>query len=437
MSKLIDFYKQILKLGGLIADKDGLVSAVIEDESVPFTVKGKRLALPLKPNMAKTDDLVIFHPLNENFLRGESDVMQRYRSAINTRLNYVIGCMMEELLTLITSPGEHQKLNPDQSEVLSVAHEADESTLTRFSQLMKAMGVGDKEKAFVNIYLKKTATIKGKVYKRGAIITFPFYKELIKKEKTVYGVTLRIKDREAIQKLMEFLIPGIGDEEAYNKGSSGDLSPFLDALLKGVIGIASNINSIAETYKDFLPLYDQYLYNSEWVDTMDNIHLLEPEIRLIPMQAGNEGSNGAIPTAPTPQPALAVAPHQPAPVQMPTPVYNPAPPPYMGHVQQPAPAPVVQSQQGKDPSKVSFAELDARMRQANPVMQQQYNPAWGPMPMQQPNAWQGYMPQPMSGPAAARANMSSLSILASAPPPAGAVPQMNGWGQQQQPSAFI
>lgn len=434
MSKLVDFYKQILKLGGLIADKDGLVSAVIEDESVPFTVKGKRLALPLKPNMAKTDDLVIFHPLNENFLRGESDVMQRYRSAINTRMNFVIGCMMEELLTLITSPGEHQKLNPDQSEVLSVAHEADESTLTRFSQLMKAMGVGDKEKCFVNIYLKKTATIKGKVYKRGAIVTFPFYKELAKKEKTVYGVTLRIKDREAIMKLMEFIIPGIADDEAYNKGSSGDLSPFLDALLKGAIGLASNINSIAETYKDFLPLYDQYQYGSEWVDTMDNIHLLEPEIRLIPMQAGNEGSTGVLPVAqaPAPAPALAVAPQQP----MSVPMYGAQPPhQYIGHVQPPAPAPVVQTQQGKDPSKVSFAEIDARMRQNNPTMQQ--NPGWGPMPMQQPNGWGNYMPQPMSGPAAARANASALSVLASAPPPVGTVPQMNGWGQPQHQGGFI
>lgn len=433
MSKLIDFYKQILKLGGLVSDKSGLVSAMIEDESVPFTVKGKRLALPLKENMAKTDDLVIFHPLNENFLRGESDVMQRYRSAINTRMNFVIGCMMEELLTLITSTGEHQKLSPDQSEVLSVAHEADESTLTRFSQLMKAMGPGDKEKCFVNIYLKKTATIKGKVYKRGAIVSFPFYKELIKKEKTVYGVALRIKDREAIQKLMEFIIPGIGDEESYNKGSSGDLSPFLDALLKGVIGIASNINSIAETYKDFLPLYDQYQYGDEWVDTMDNIHLLEPEIRMIPMQAGNEGSTGILPVPAPAAPALSVAPYQPAPIQQPTsvPMYGAQPPhQYIGNVQQPAPAPMVQSQQGKDPSKVSFAELDARMRQNSPMMQQP--PGWGQMPMQQPNAWQAYMPQPVSGPVAARANMSSLSVLASAPPPAGAVGQMNGWGQQQQ-----
>lgn len=421
MSKLIDFYKQILKLGGLIADKDGLVSAVIEDESVPFTVKGKRLALPLKPNMAKTDDLVIFHPLNENFLRGESDVMQRYRSAINTRLNYVIGCMMEELLTLITSAGEHQKLTPDQSEVLSVAHDADENTLVRFSQLMKAMGVGDKEKCFVNIYLKKTATIKGKVYKRGAIVSFPFYKELAKKEKTVYGVALRIKDRDSIMKLMEFMIPGIADEEAYNRGSSGDLSPFLDALLKGVIGIASNISSISETYKDFLPGYDQYQYGSDWVDAMDNIHLLEPEIRMIPMQAGNEGSTGALPTSAPAAPTLSVMP----PVQM-----NPYAPPaqsYVGQVQQPAPVAAVQSQQGKDPSKVSFAELDARMRNHQPQMQ--HNPAWGPMGMQQPNAWQPYMPQQMSGPAAARANLSSLALLANAPPPAMAATQMNTWNR--------
>lgn len=426
MSKLIDFYKQILKLGGLVTDKEGLVSATIEDASVPITVKGKRLALPTKENMGKTADLTIFHPLNENFLRGESDVMQRYRRDINTRMNFVIGCLMEELLTLITSTGEHQKLTPDQSEVLSVAPDADESTLTRFSQLLKAMGVGDKEKSFVNIYLKKTATIKGKVYKRGAIVTFPFYKELIKKEKTIYGVTLRIKDRDSIQKLMEFLIPGIADEESYNRGSSGDLSPFLESLLKGVIGVASNINSIAETYKDFLALYEQYVYSHEWVDTMDNIHLLEPEIRMIPMQAGNEGSVMA--TVSTAPPPLAVAPHQPAPA----PVYGAQPPhQYIGQVQQ-APAPVIQSQQGRDPSKVSFAELDQRMRQSQPMLQQ--NTGWGPMPMQQPNAWQSYMPQPISGPAAARANMSALAVLASAPPPMSAPMQNNGWGNQQQGS---
>lgn len=422
MSKLVNFYEQILKLAGLRSDKDGLVSAVIEDESVPFTVKGKRLALPLKPNMSKTEDLCIFHPLNENFRREESDVLQRYRGAINTRLNYVIGCMMEELLTLITSPGEHYKLTPDESAILSVAPEADEGTLTRFSQLLKAMGVGDKEKSFVNIYLKKTATIRGKVYKRGAIVTFPFYKELVKKEKTIYGVTLRIKDRDSIQKLLEFIIPSIADEETYNKGSSCDLSPSLDSLLKGVIGIASNINAVANTYKDFLPLYDQYLYNDDWVETLDNIHLLDPEIRLIPMQAGNEGVTAVAPVAtPVNIPAVGAQPQQ-----LVQPVLS---------VSAPAAPMPVQTQQGKDPSKVSFMELDARMRQnaqVNPMMPG----GWGQMPMQATNGWQTYMPQPLSGPAAARSNLSSLAVLANSPPPASRAPVSNGWGATQQ-GAFI
>lgn len=419
MSKVIEFYKEILSLGSLVTDSDGLVSAMVEDMTVPFTVKGKRLALPTRANMGKVPDLCIFHPLSENFLRGESDVMMKYRSAINIRLNYVIGCMMGELLTLITSTGEHQKLTPDQSELLSLVHQADEETLNRFLKISEAIKKsamsGDKDKAFVNIYLKKTATIKGKVYKRGAIVSFPFYKELMKKEKTVYGVTLRNKDRDAIQKLMEFIVPGIEVDDSYNQGSGGDISPFLDALLKGVIGIASNINTIAVGYKDFLGMYDQYLYNADWVDTMENIHLLEPEIRMIPMQAGNEGSIAAAPAAQQ-NTQLSVAPYQ-------APVHNPpVVPQRLAPVQSTAVIP-------KDPSKVSFADLDQRnrnMQQQQPMYPNQS--AWGMH--QVPPAWQQYQQQPVSGPVAARANVSSLAILAGAHVNNMQNPQ-GQWNQQQ------
>lgn len=416
MSKIIKFYKEILSLGSLVADKDGLISAMVEDMSVPFTVKGKRLALPTRENMGKSPELCIFHPLSENFLRGESDVMIKYRSAINIRLNYVIGCMMGELLTLITSTGEHQKLTPDQSELLSLVHQADEETLNRFmkisEQIKKSAMAGEKDKGFVHIYLKKTATIKGKVYKRGAIVSFPFYAELMKKEKTVYGVTLRNKDRDAIQKLMEFIVPGIEVDGAYNQGSAGDISPFLDALLKGVIGVASNINTIATGYKDFLGMYDQYLYSADWVDAMENIHLLEPEIRMIPMQAGNEGSlNSAAPMQQTNQ--LSVAPHQ-----APT---NTAP------VQA---APVQHVSAPKDPSKISFADLDSRNRNTQQQPAYPNQNAWGAN--QVPAVWQQYQQQPqqpMSGPVAARANVSSLAILAGGNVN-NAPQQQNNWGHQ-------
>jgi hypothetical protein len=418
MSKVNEFYKQILSLGSLVADKEGLISAMVEDMSVPFTVKGKRLALPTKENMGKTTDLCIFHPLSENFLRGESDVMQKYRSAINTRLNYVIGCMMGDLLTLITSTQEHQKLNPDQSELLSIVHQADEETLNRFSKIAevikKSALSGDKDKSFVNIYLKKTAHIGGKIYKRGAIISFPFYKELMKKEKTVYGVTLRNKDRDAIQKLIEFIVPDIAADDSYNRGSGGDISPFLDALLKGVIGIASNINSIAANYKDFLGMYDSYIYNADWVDTMENINALESEIRMIPMQAGNEGSvAGAVTSQQPPQNNLTVSPYQPV-QQTPQRVYQPQQPQI---IQQPLP--VV----AKDPSKISFSDLDQRSRmQGSPVYQN--NQQWGVSH----NPWQQHLPQPMSGPVAARANITAASILTGGQQPA--MQTSNNWGQQ-------
>jgi hypothetical protein len=421
MSKVIDFYKQILSLGSLVADKDGLVSAVIEDMSVPFTVKEKRLALPTRHNLSKSTELCIVNPLVENVLRGESDVMVKYRNAINIRMNYVIACMMGELLTLITSPGEHQKLTPDQSELLSMVSQADEETLSRFEKIIttikKAAANGDKDKAFVNIYLKKTANIKGKVYKRGAIITFPFYKELMKKEKTLYGVTLRNKDRESIQKLLEFIIPGIEVEDSYNQGSTGDISPFLDALLKGVLGIASNINSIATNYKNFLGMYDSYIYNADWVDTMENIHLLESEIRMIPMQAGNEGSVvGAAPNAHQPQ--LSVAPA----VATPKPTYGQMAQMHNQAVANAPTAPAVKS------DKLSFADIDQRNRAQYPNQPQMNQ--WG----QAPNAWAAYTPAPMSGPVAARANISALAILASSQPQI-----QNGMGNQwnQPQNSFI
>jgi hypothetical protein len=336
-------------------------------------------------------------------------------------MNYVIACMMGELLTLITSPGEHQKLTPDQSELLSMVSQADEETLSRFEKIIttikKAAANGDKDKAFVNIYLKKTANIKGKVYKRGAIITFPFYKELMKKEKTLYGVTLRNKDRESIQKLLEFIIPGIEVEDSYNQGSTGDISPFLDALLKGVLGIASNINSIATNYKNFLGMYDSYIYNADWVDTMENIHLLESEIRMIPMQAGNEGSVvGAAPNAHQPQ--LSVAPA----VAAPKPTYGQIGQMHNQAVANAPTAPAVKS------DKLSFADIDQRNRAQYPNQPQMNQ--WG----QAPNAWAAYTPAPMSGPVAARANISALAILASSQPQI-----QNGMGHQwnQPQNSFI
>ena len=176
--KLIELYKSILSTAGLKVDKEGMVSATAGSASVPFSVKGKRLVLPTKEHLVNSDwsNRIVFHPLSENILRAESDVMQRFRGAINTRMNYVLGCLMEELMTLATSVKMHSQLTPDQAEILTALKNADEKTLVALQSILKAMSVdANKDKAIVHIYLKRGGVVNGKKFSRAAIITFPLY----------------------------------------------------------------------------------------------------------------------------------------------------------------------------------------------------------------------------------------------------------------------
>jgi hypothetical protein len=289
--KIIDLYKSILSTAGLKVDKDDMVSATAGDVSIPFVVKGKRLVLPTKSHLSNPnkDSIAIFHPLSENTLRGESDVMGRFRSAINTRMNYVVGCIAQELMTIATSVKMHSQLNPDQQELLSKLKNADEKTLSSLQSILKAMSLDSKDKNFVHIFLKRGGIVAGKKYSRAAIVTFPLYEELCKSDKAVYGVTLRTKDKQSLIALLEFIFSDIQTPNTYDRGSYSDIAPFLDSLMLAVKSLASDINTVIDGYEQFIPDALSYKYEDEWVETFDNLSQLLGEIRSIPMQAGNEG----------------------------------------------------------------------------------------------------------------------------------------------------
>lgn len=292
--KIIELYKQFLKVAGLNSDNEGFVSAGSGEESIPFNVKGKRLVLPTKEHLSNYDggSKIIFHPLSENTLKSESDVMQRFRTAINIRFNYVIAYLLEELMVIGTSVKLHSKLSPDQSELLTVLKDADEKTLIALQSILKTVKIdGTGEKSIVHIYLKRAGIVDDKRYSRAAIVTFPLYEELIKADKKVMDVSLRIKDKEVITKLLEFMFTKINQPMSYNKGSNCDIAPSLDALMKAVIDLASCINNITDSYSDFITDHENIRYNDEWVSVFDNLGQMLPEIRSIPMQAGNEGTS--------------------------------------------------------------------------------------------------------------------------------------------------
>ena len=300
--KINDFYKAILSVGSLVANDAGVVQAKTEAGSIPFTVSGKALVLPTAQHLADPDkkEIVLFHPLSENILRNESDVMARYRSAVNLRLNYGIGHMLEELIVLATSPGMHSQLSPSHYELMALWKDADEKTLKDYGAILKAMPPGNIEKCFVHFYMKKNAMVSGKSHRRGVIVTWPLYEELLKNKDGAFGAKLRKKDHASLVAALELLFPKIGEAGAYDRGSISDTAPTLDALLLGVLGVAGNVNAIVDDYCTVLPKLSALRYDDEWVSVLDNLNQFTNELRLLPMQAGNEG---AVPGA-TPAPQL-------------------------------------------------------------------------------------------------------------------------------------
>jgi hypothetical protein len=425
-----ELYKAILSVGGLTADSEGYVSVTGYDIKDPFMVDGKRLVLPTREQLANPDKskVVLFHPLNENLMNGESTVLAKFRRSINIRANYVVSMLMQELMTLITSVKMHPRLSPDQQVLLSAVKDADEKTLTALSDLIKAVSKDVNNKAFVKIFTKKRAVINDKVCHNAAIVSFPFYEDLIAldevsdgqpKEKTLYGVSLRIKDKQSIAQLLRFVFPDIEHKGSYSQSVSSNKAPILESLMKSVMGIGGPINSIVKEYGDFIEGCEEHVYDSSWVETFDDLSVMDKAINSIPSQAGNEGT----------RPDL----NQPAPVVYQQPLVTPQPAVYNSNPQyQPAlqygqyqqPQPVMQ----QPPMQPAIVETEngvswnsamnsnpmlrnhvmASSMHAMPMqhMQPQRQPSWAINPQQpmhnhqypqqpmQPQSWGNPMQQP-------------------------------------------
>ncbi len=389
--KILDFYASVLKAANLVVDDQGKVSASMEGMSLPFSVGGKRLVVPTREHMSNPDksEMVLFHPLKENILTGESDVMARYRQSINTTANYVVGILVTSIVTLAASPAMHGKLSPDQLEIVRIFKDADKDSVTAFKAIPKAMPQGNNEKCFVHIFTKTKAKLNGKIHRRGAIVNFPFYEELIEsKTSSVYGVKLRKKDFAAIKAIFELIFPGIENENSYSRGSLSDTVPTLDALLRAMAAIFSCTNDMVHLLKAAIDDVSSLEVDVVWASILFDFQQFDEELRLMPMQAGNEGGVGLVTDQPVAPPAAQPLAGWSAP-------------------QQQAPMPPVNQPQVVTPVKKD-GKLDIK---ALGSCQQQQQPTWGQQPQQPQNQWGawGGMPLPagwgpaLSGPEAARA----------------------------------
>lgn len=332
--KMLDLYREFLADAGAVVDKDGFVTLDRFGEKEPWLVKGKRLALPTHQQQRNFngEKTVLFHPLYENAIKGESDVLADYRRTIGERISLSFMALAAQLLTIATSERMHKKLSPPQSKYLTLIPEADESMLDTLGKLIEACPLGQNQRVFTSIYLAKNAELHGKKHKRVAVVSWPLYEALVndglererkmeeraavrdkaKKDKVepkdiptpenkTFGVKLSVKERQVFIRLFEYLVPGLSEayaasgdmgEATYNRASDALVAPSMHALMQSIEAIIDPLNAICDLFQDKLgDNYDAIRMKGDWVEAFNpDPSVYREEIKMVPPTIGNDGT---------------------------------------------------------------------------------------------------------------------------------------------------
>ena len=291
-NQLTQLYQAVLATAWATPDQNGRVfSKVIgksDHTSTPFKLGELQIVLPTTQAMrnfnASTD--LLFNPLSENPVQGESAILEKIRRAISVRLNYVTAHVATSLLTLAVSVTEHQKLSPDQSELLSLLRDATKTTFDTFLRLQSAAISEGPDRSFIRFYLRRGVKVRGEVYSRACITSFPLYEKIVAAE----DKRVSKKDAETLKRLFEFIFPDLGQPERYNFGSNSSVGPFTEAYLGGILELIACLNDVISRYKDFIENSDELTIEADWATELTSIPSLLNMIRSVPRQAAAEGN---------------------------------------------------------------------------------------------------------------------------------------------------
>ena len=282
MNRLTTLYKDILESAGLSVDNDSVVCLPTPAEDVPTIIDGKFLVLPTddilrNPNW---EDTIAFHPLSENVVRGESEVLKKLREILLTRATNVLTEVTSQLIHIASNTSMHKSLSPTQSEFLSHLPEADKKMVDTYLKMIASSSpVGANR--FISMYLKRGGTHDGVKYNRLCVVDLPVL-NADEDERSIFGVKMRIKDLSSIRDLITYTLPG-----DYTCGSKSQTAPYFQALLMSYIALMEDLNKVVKLFKKIFQNGDDLITDLSW---KAEITCLSDMRDLIPILDGNQGT---------------------------------------------------------------------------------------------------------------------------------------------------
>ena len=329
MAKLLKLYEAMASYVGLRFDNDGFLVVEKSTGTEPVQYDGNRILLPTSQNLKRNlvnEKIWFFHPLCEGAFEDESDIAQAYRQQLNIRLNMVTNSIIMSLLGTAAKESIMADLTPTQLELIVRLKGVDSTTVKNMSKYVRQSKF---DRSVLNIFVSKGATKDGKRYPRLGSTNFDLYRSLIDNKGPEY---FRNKDIQPLVEIHRYLFPEIDIENAYMYGSTSNIAPYTDALLRTAKQITDRLNDVMSVWSDYL-IDPNVVFDHKWAELYSDQEGLLKEIRMIPMQRGSTKTTTAPstpakkPLAQTPgdvppwepqqAPPAPPPPAQPAPYQMP------------------------------------------------------------------------------------------------------------------------
>lgn len=335
-----------------------------------------------------------FHPLSENALRGESVVLKKLRVLAAARLTGVTQTAVQMLCEIAADTKLHAKLSPSASKFLDHATKADAKTMDKLKAVMDKVSItGDHR--LLAFYFNRPGEQKKSSYTRSCRVDFPVFDEFKHKESLVFGVKMRIADKEVAKGIFEWLfdiddVADVDTQDLFDKYGSGTTSlnvPYFTTLMNSFVKVANQLNNKLKLFKKTHgELVNALHIDTTWAEELADLSKYRD---LIPPLRGNEGATtnhpgkrqeaAAAPTVQLKKPDLAFepvgsagnedAPKVPAPTARVVSPHTPA--------QQAPQAPAVSS---SAPKLISWSSLNGGSAPQAPQYVPPVNNGWGSPP---------------------------------------------------------
>lgn len=407
VSELSAAYEKMLAAIGVTPKSDGILVQTIDGVEKQIRIDGKPLALPIKSIVDNySEDIVVFHPLSESTLLGESPVIQELRQLTMDSLNYLTASVIDAVLSIALDESIMSELSPTQTEFMRATANCDATTLKNWRAIIRRLDPRAPQARLLTIFLKRGAELNGTKYQRAGIVNFNLYGDLIEDVTNIMGVKIRKNDVKVYRSILEAIFDDIDDPDHYSVGSNSSLAPYFDALLNSYHKVLKSLNAVSWNLKkpirlatsSNLHVSDEFMVPfKNMVEFRDTLPIMpyndgDRQPRRQDEQSQQQPQQHHQPAPPPPPPAPPVQQ-----TQVSNSPYYQAPPQQQQNFQQPAPvttpnyntapAQQPQTQQGFPTINEQLAGVPLSGQQANPYATAFTQPAY-----QQPNPYQAGMP---------------------------------------------